>query len=118
MKTIDISRDFSRVPAGRHREDGDHSGEEFRDGFLVPALKEFESVRVVLDNTEGFGSSFLEEAFGGLVRYCGFTQEYLSKHLTLVAESPGASRYPTRILDYISRAKPRPKNTPAAHGFR
>lgn len=118
MKIIDISRDFSRVPAGRHREDGDHSGEEFREVLLAPALREFSSVQVILDNTEGFGSSFLEEAFGGLIRYCGFTYEYLRDHLTLVASSPGAKRYPSRIADYMAKAtpkapssRPRPFNT-------
>ncbi|ROQ42464.1 uncharacterized protein DUF4325 [Stenotrophomonas maltophilia] len=104
MKTIDISRDFSRFPAGRYKADSDFSGEVFRDKILAPALSNFEHVQVILDNTEGFGSSFLEEAFGGLVRYCGFTREYLSNHLELIARSPGASRYPPRIKEYISGA--------------
>lgn len=106
MKIIDISRDFSNVPAGRHEADGDFSGEAFRDKILVPALRQYDRVQVVLDNTEGFGSSFLEEAFGGLVRYCGFTQEYLAKHLSLIANSAGAMRYPARISAYIEKARP------------
>ena len=35
---------------------------------LIPALQESGSVKIVLDGTMGYGSSFLEEAFGGLVR--------------------------------------------------
>ncbi|MDV3468995.1 STAS-like domain-containing protein [Stenotrophomonas sp. C3(2023)] len=104
MKVIDISRDFSRVPAGRHKIDSDHSGEVFRDNLLAPALRQYEHVKVVLDDTEGFGSSFLEEAFGGLIRYCGFTKDYLASHLTLIAKSPGAMRYPARIQNYILKA--------------
>lgn len=106
MKIINISQDFSNVPAGRHIEDGDFSGEVFRDKLLVPALREYDQVQVVLDNTEGFGSSFLEEAFGGLIRYCGFTKAYLDKHLSLVANSAGAMRYPSRIASYIDKAIP------------
>lgn len=104
VKIIDISRDFSRVPAGRHKMDSDHSGEVFRDALLAPALRKYEHVKVVLDDTEGFGSSFLEEAFGGLIRYCGFTKDYLASHLSLVANSPGAMRYPARIESYIQKA--------------
>lgn len=104
-KTIDIGRDFSRVPAGRHSADGDYSGEAFREKLLAPALREFTDVRVILDNTEGFGSSFLEEAFGGLVRVSGFTAEFLRKHLTIEAASKPAQRYKKKILQYIDEAE-------------
>lgn len=68
MLTLEIARDFSPVPAGRYRSDGAHSGEVFREEHLRPALTKAEIVKVVLDGAEGYGSSFLEEAFGGLVR--------------------------------------------------
>ncbi|TXD43129.1 DUF4325 domain-containing protein [Xanthomonas campestris] len=106
IKMIDIGRDFSPVPAGRHRADGDFSGEVFRDEFLAPALRSASLVTVVLDNTEGFGSSFLEEAFGGLVRNCGFSKNTLHKQLQLVANSPAAKRYSAKILQYIDQASP------------
>lgn len=66
--TLDIARQFSREPAGRYVKDGLHSGEVFREKLLRPAFDKAEIVEVVLDGTEGYGSSFLEEAFGGLVR--------------------------------------------------
>jgi len=103
-KTIDIGSDFSKVPAGRHPEDGDFSGELFRNQHLKPALDSFDVVEVVLDNTEGFGSSFLEEAFGGLVRL-GFTKEFLLKHLVLVANLAETQRYKKKILSYIASAR-------------
>lgn len=65
---IDVAVDFTRFPAGRYREDGRFSGERFRDEFLIPALKKREPFIVKLDGTMGYGSSFLEEAFGGLAR--------------------------------------------------
>ncbi len=65
---IDVGKDFTRYPAGRLEEDGPYSGEGFRNRFLLPALSRGEEVIVFLDSTAGYGSSFLEEAFGGLVR--------------------------------------------------
>lgn len=70
-KVIDIARDFSKTPGGRYRSDSHFSAEAFRDDVLEPALKEHGAVEVHLDGAMGFGSSFLEEAFGGLVRKHG-----------------------------------------------
>lgn len=105
--TIDIGRDFSSVPAGRHDEDGEYNGERFRNEVLAPALAKYSNVEVVIDNTEGFGSSFLEEAFGGLVRVNNFTSEYLSDHLVIEAKKPSTQRYKAKIIDYIAGAKAR-----------
>ena len=68
MNEIQIARDFTRYPAGRYRADGDYSGEVFREEFLKPVLEEHRHVIVDFDGAMGYGSSFLEEAFGGLVR--------------------------------------------------
>lgn len=65
---IDIGKDFSRYPAGRFAADGPYSGERFRNDFLLPKLRSGVSIKLRLDNTAGYGSSFLEEAFGGLIR--------------------------------------------------
>ena len=85
---IIIAEEFSRYPAGRYLVDGDFNGEVFRKNHLVPALNDFDKVEVVFDGVAGFGSSFLEEAFGGLVRHEGFSKEQLdSKLVLLVSES-------------------------------
>ena len=68
---IDFARDFSRTPGGRYESDGSHSAEEFRRVCLEPALAREGTVTVDLDGAVGFASSFLEEAFGGLVRKHG-----------------------------------------------
>lgn len=101
--SIDIGRDFSPVPAGRHPEDGEFNGEAFRTSILEPALRKYDRVEVVLDQAEGFGSSFLEEAFGGLVRVGGFSPAYLQEHLFIVAGNR-FSRYRNKIFDYINMA--------------
>lgn len=68
MKTISIAKDFSVFPGGRIPDDGPFSGEEFRDKFLMPIFSGSEKVVIDFDNVRGYGSSFLEEAFGGLLR--------------------------------------------------
>lgn len=54
-------------PGPRFKRLGPSSGEEFRD-WLVAELQKDEDLTVDLDGTEGYGSSFLEESFGGLIR--------------------------------------------------
>ncbi len=102
--TIRIAKDFSDVPSGRYLEDGDFNGQKFREQWLVPLLEKDEVVDVIFDGAEGYGSSFLEEAFGGLVRMHGFTREFLSKHLHLVAKSITAQRYKRIAQSFIDEA--------------
>jgi len=54
-------------PGPRFKVLGPSSGEEFRD-WLVTELEKGKELTVDLDGTEGYGSSFLEESFGGLIR--------------------------------------------------
>lgn len=80
IRTISVANDFSPSPAGRFVDDGPYPGELFRNNFLLPALKGDERVLVDLTGTELPGSSFLEEAFGGLIR-AGFSEEFLRSHI-------------------------------------
>jgi hypothetical protein len=56
---------------------------------------------VFIDGTEGFGSSFLEEAFGGLVRVEGYKAESLKNRLRIIAEDPRSQRYRRKIYGYM-----------------
>lgn len=102
---IDIGRDFSEVPGGRFPSDGDANGERFRVDFLVPSLRRLGPTEVIVDNTEGFGSSFLEEAFGGLIRKEGFTKSDLVESLIITARTKRAERYKRKIWEYIDKAE-------------
>ncbi|WP_041421685.1 STAS-like domain-containing protein [Shewanella sediminis] len=60
--------DFTKYPGPRYKVLGPNSGEEFREQYLIDALKSNSEVSVNLDGVLGYGSSFLEEIFGGIVR--------------------------------------------------
>lgn len=97
---VNIAKDFTRFPAGRYSSDGPFSGEEFRRNFLEPHLKKGESIVVEFDGALGYGSSFLEEAFGGLVRL-GYSATELLKRLAFRSTDDSLRR---EVESYIQRA--------------
>lgn len=107
MKTIKIAAEFSSTPLGRFPADSEFSGERFREELLVPALKAHDQVEVDLDDAEGFGSSFLEEAFGGLVREGHFDKQTLKQRLKITTTNPDFQFYVERIWKYIKSARHR-----------
>jgi len=69
---ISVVKEYTDKPGARYESQGSNSGEKFRDTILYPkfieALANNETLTVDLDGGYGYGSSFLEETFGGLVR--------------------------------------------------
>ena len=92
--TINIARDFSPIPGARYPIEGDFSGQEFRQSLLAPKLKEAIQSNTVLnidlDGTLGYGTSFLEEAFGGLIRTDKFSYDDILSHIQFTCnDDPG-----------------------------
>lgn len=104
--TINIAKDFSDVPSGRYRTDGPASGESFREDVLKVALESFDQVIIELDGTEGYGSSFLEEAFGGLVRKKYLSNRGYKSKLTIIAQADAYKHYQAAAYSYIEKAVP------------
>lgn len=106
MKKIKIATDFSQTPGARYISEGDFSGELFRTSMLragvQDAIKAGQKLLVDLDGTPGYGSSFLEESFGGLVRYDGISAEVVLAHLDL--KSDDEPYLADDIRDYILAA--------------
>ncbi len=103
---VSIAKHFSRFPGGRVASDGPASAEEFRETILAPAIREAETsgerVTVSLDGTLGYAASFIEEAFGGLVRVDGFTAERLREVMDVSSiETP---EYAVEAMQYIVAA--------------
>lgn len=72
---ISVAQEFSPTPGPRYREEGDFSGEEFLEKLLKPKYDEAVAAREILevdlDGAEGYATSFLEAAFGGLAKMYG-----------------------------------------------
>ena len=85
MPTIKIKRDFTTAPGPRYNSEGKNSGEQFRKEVLEPKVRQAtesrEALTVDLDGTSGYGTSFLEESFGGLIRESGFSLAQLKSAL-------------------------------------
>lgn len=71
MKIV-IAKDFSDTPGGRKISEGEFSGELFRQQLLLPkyeeAVNKNDKLEIDFDGAFGYPPSFLDEAFGGLVK--------------------------------------------------
>ena len=85
LNIISIAKDFSLFPGGRLKVSSKCSGEEFREKVLTPALIAGVPFVVDLDGVKGYPPSFLEEAFGGLMRN-GFTLDQVRSLMTVKSE--------------------------------
>ncbi len=88
-KILKICKEFSSTPGPRYEQEGEYSGEAFRKKVLKPfidsALLEKVGLVIDLDGTAGYGTSFLEEAFGGLIRADGFKFAVLDKTIIFIS---------------------------------
>jgi hypothetical protein len=104
-ETIDIARDFSPYPGGRVMADGPFNGQEFLEKLLAPkarrALATGSHLRIVLDGVLGLPVSFLDEAFGGLIRKRILTRAQADAIIEIVASTPRVQIYPDMIRNYI-----------------
>lgn len=89
-------------PGARYRTDGPYSGEEFFEEQLEPrylqARARGEKLTVILDGTNGFASSFLNEAFGRLAKAHG-KQEVLETIQLVSVEIPKYIRKVEQAID-------------------
>ena len=99
---IKISEEFSRFPGARNYSDGNYSGEEFFDKILdsrfAQALAAKSKLTVDLDGTEGYATSFLDEAFTRLAKKYT-VRETLNNLIIISNEEP---EWIDEIKTYIS----------------
>ena len=96
---FDIGNDFNPLPGGRFIKDGPASGEELRDRYLSRLFAGNDNVIISLDNAMGYGSVFLEEVFGGLVRNKIVGKQELLKKLILKTEQESIRQSITRYIE-------------------
>lgn len=103
---LNIAKDFSRCPGARYKTEGDFSGEEFRENLLLPklntAIAAHSKLIVDLDGSAGYSTSFLEEAFGGLIRHDNISYKLIQD--TIVIKSDEDPSYKDDIMFYLNKA--------------
>jgi hypothetical protein len=104
---LKIAKDFGTAPGPRKIVEGKFSGEQFRTELLLPkvrsAMLNRERLEVDLDGTSGYGTSFLEESFGGLIRNDGFTLRDLNNVLVFISDEEPALL--VEISEYMEDAE-------------
>jgi hypothetical protein len=104
-RVLSIPKDYHPAPGGRNKSDGPFNGERFRNEFLVPRLKDAiagnEPLIVNFDDADSYSSSFLEEAFGGLVRTGVFATHEIKKYLILKNNDPVYTIFVNDAKEYI-----------------
>jgi hypothetical protein len=103
---LKIADDFSYAPGPRYIQEGEYSGELFRTTRLLPAMREAISknqiLTIDLDGTAGFGRSFLEESFGGLIRIDKLDYRSILDHLEIISTE---ERYlKDKVYSYLKKA--------------
>lgn len=86
---IKIASEFSKFPGPRDRGEGEFSAEEFFEQLLLPrfnqALLQRERLKVILDGTAGYATSFLEGSFGKLQRELKSQGTKILDHIDIVS---------------------------------
>ncbi len=84
---IKYVRDYAQSPGPRYDDQGKKSGEDFFNSRLKSwfndAVSSSRKLIVVLDGTDGYLSSFLDESFGRLVYYFGL--DNVVKNLKIIS---------------------------------
>ncbi len=111
MMIIDLAKRFSAYPSGRVPVDGSNNGEKFREDFLVPAIQKIKEagepsavLTVDIDGVRSFGSSFLEEAFGGLIRKTKYDPAWVVSVLKIKCTQDHLKMYHDSINEYVQDA--------------
>ena len=102
VMNINIAKDFSKNPAGRYISDGKYSGESFLKNYLIPAVKTHDLVELDFTGVRGYGSSFLEEAFGGLIRLTNMSLKDFMSKIIIITQDPFLA---PEINSYVSDAE-------------
>lgn len=85
-----IAKEFSKTPGPRYIHEGPNSGELLRTSKFFElfrnAIEHGKIVTVDLDGTAGYGTSFLEEIFGGLIREHNLDYKQIKSHLKIISD--------------------------------
>ena len=91
----------------RFREDGEASGQEFREDYILPALHKLADGQRLVINIDATSpsASFLEECFGGLIRVEGLERDLILAKIVIEAESEAAQEFKKLAMTFIDEAE-------------
>ncbi|MDH5523053.1 MAG: STAS-like domain-containing protein [Desulfobulbaceae bacterium] len=89
-KTVLHLEDWCICPSGPRRQDGDYSGEAYREDVLLPALRDFQKVYVDMNRIIPPGCSWLESCFGPLTNT--YSVEDLEERLFILVDQKSQVR--------------------------
>ncbi|MGY2215727.1 STAS-like domain-containing protein [Pseudomonas sp. SDO558_S425] len=99
--TLVVSK-YTDMPIGRNELDGPKNGKDYREKYLLPALKEYQVVKVDFNGTLGTTPSFLEELFGGVVRERHLTAAELISRVPVIYKFESVKN---NVVKYITEAE-------------
>lgn len=98
--TLDVSK-YTDTPIGRDALDGPKNGSDYRDKYVIPALDDYQMVRLDFTKTMGTTPSFLEEIFGGIIRKRILTPQELKRRMEVIYKYESVKR---NVVNYINEA--------------
>lgn len=102
---LDVAKEFYKRPAARYKVDGKYSGEEFREDILTKKIQEAinnnQQLEIDFSGVTMAGSSFLDEAFGGIVRSKKISSKSLLRMLIIKTKKES---WKFEIIKYIEDA--------------
>ena len=101
METLTVAKDYSQYPGGRYLEDGVGNATDFREKHLVPMLEKNKPFLIDLNGVVAYPVSFIDEAFGALVRTKRYSADRLLKQIKFRATDPGLGVFVELIKDHI-----------------
>ena len=106
---INVAADFTPIPVGRLRREGNKSAEEFREEILYPkfceALKHEDILEVDFTGMRGLSGSFMEVVFAGLIRDKGFDADAVLQTIKFLPEDTFFDFYIEAGMKYIEQAR-------------
>lgn len=103
---LNIVKEYTDLPGGRYIRQGSHSGEDFRETILKKkydyCLANDEKLIINFDDSYGYASTFLEEAFGGMVRQ-GYNGREMIKKIVFITEDEPSLK--DRCIKFIIEAQ-------------
>ncbi|MFF7063580.1 STAS-like domain-containing protein [Pseudomonas sp. NPDC008258] len=99
-KVFNVAK-YTDTPIGRNSLDGPKNGADYRDNVIVPALSDYQTIKLDFSETIGTTPSFLEEIFGGIIRDRILSPTELKRRVIVISKYESVKR---NIIKYIDEA--------------